>query len=401
MLTFRVKIRSHRSLNRARLNSEARGIGRKAFTLVELLVVIAIVGILIGMLLPAVQRVREAARRVQCANNLRQIAIAVMNHESALQAYPVNQIGSGPDVSADKVGTGFYSWIVPILPFMEQNNVYDSMDLSFNMASNIVPGGVHSPMVVQIEASHPNALAAGSRISTLSCPSDVIEHANTFVLGSANPASGSYAANLGWPKSVTGYQGERSLPGEFNGVIPIVHPNPSASLRPHLIWHPQGRQSSAQIFDGTSNTCMLAERLVQQGQSIPEIRNSDPRLQSHHVTRSPNTLAELEQRCGPPTHTDAEYSAYVGRAWILGWPPAGNMYVHLKTPNTNNGHFTGSTQSSERQGDFIVTPSSQHRGGVNVVYADGSTHFLVDSVDLEVWWAIGSRDHGEVSVNID
>ncbi len=368
-----------------RLDGMCRG-----FTLIELLVVIAIIGILVGMLLPAVQSVREAARRTKCLNNMKQLSIAVQNYESAFQAFPVNQIGPGVTVSPTKVGTGYYSWIVWILPYFEQGNLYDALDTSFNMSSNVVPGGAFSPFSVQIDASHPNAVVAGTPIATMLCPSDLITHANSALLGSANPASGSYAANLGWPSSVTGYNGERSVPGRFNGVVPIRYPQSP------IAWHPQGKQSMRDLIDGSSNTAIISERLVQTAQTIAEIQASNRRIQSHHVTRSPRTLSELEALCGPPTHTDAPYSAFVGRAWILGWAPAGNMYLHLKTPNTNNGHFTGASSSSEMQGDFIVTPSSRHPGGVNIAFADGSARFLTNSIDHRTWWALGSRDAGDL-----
>ncbi len=374
---------------------------RLGFTLIELLVVIAIIGILVGLLLPAVQAVREAARRTSCLNNLRQVSLAAAHYESSLKAYPVNMIGPGPDVSPTKVGTGYYSWLFWILPYLEGNNLYDSVDSSFNMSSNIVPGGPHAPFSIQIESTHPNAGAAATPIATYLCPSDTTSHQNAVVFGSANPASGSYAGNMGWPKSVTGYSGERPIPGAFNGVIPIRYPAPSASLAAQLSWHPKGRWSSRDIVDGLSNTCMVAERLIQNGQSIPEITASDRRLQSHHVSRAAQTLAALANQCGPPTHTDAPYSAYVGRAWIIGWPPAGNMYMHLTRPNSNNGHFTGGNQSSERQGDFIVAPSSRHPGGVNVAFVDGSTRFITNEIDLPTWWALGSSIQGDLPGPLD
>lgn len=363
------------------------------FTLVELLVVISIIAILIGMLLPAVQQVREAARRVSCMNNVRQLGLAIHNYHGAMNAIPVNYIG--PVTSSSPTGHGYYSWMVWLLPYMEQSNLFDTIDVRVNLASNLASDGSFSPMSMQLNSDHANALAANTQLSVLICPSANVGHENSVVMGTANPASGSYAGNIGWIPSATGYQGERSTPGMFNGVIPIFQPALSVN------WHPGRNFRLGNIYDGTSNTCMISERLVQQAQTIDEVRVSEERLRSFHIAgRAGRSLMELDQMCSPEfTHSDIAFSAFVGRAWMSGWPPAGNTYVHLKTPNTNNGHIgpTFSTSgSSEAQGDFIVTPSSQHPGGVVVAYADASTHFIPDTIDRLTWWALGSSDAGDL-----
>lgn len=367
---------------------------QSGFTLVELLVVIAIIGILIGMLLPAVQQVREAARRTVCMNNIRQLSLAAHNHQSSFNSLPVNTIGPVPQGGS---GGGYYSWLVRLLPYIEQNNLFDSIDTSINLTSLTIPepGGI-TPLGWQLYDDHPNALAAATPVETFICPSAGVGHNNVGLMGSANPASGSYAANAGWVPSASGYEGERPTPGAFNGVIPLYQP------AFNIGWHSDRRFRLEDIHDGTSNTCMVSERLVQQAQSIPEVIASENRLRSFHVSgRAARTLGQLVQFSSPEmTHSDVPYSGFLGRAWITGWPPAGNMYFHVRKPNTNNAHIGPSfhrNNSSEAQGDFVVTPSSNHAGGVVVSFADASTRFISDQVDQNTWWALGSSNSGDLT----
>lgn len=151
---------------------------RRGFTLVELLVVIAIIGILISMLLPAVQQVREAARRTQCANNERQIALACLNYESAFMHFPpglnvpleADGGGSGSipswvtEIDKPKFPTQFASWMVYIMPFIEQNNLYEDLDLREREYANAL--GPDSP--------------AANTVPFYVCPSDIEEDTITF-----------------------------------------------------------------------------------------------------------------------------------------------------------------------------------------------------------------------------
>ena len=145
---------------------------RVGFTLVELLVVIAIIGILIGMLLPAVQAVRSTARRISCANKVKQLALAVHNFESAQMTFPVNQIGSGASDGQGGFQAGHYSWLVPLLPYMEQENLHNQFDLNIN-------NGDESSF--KISAAHPNAVAASTTLDALLCPSDEASDDNTVM----------------------------------------------------------------------------------------------------------------------------------------------------------------------------------------------------------------------------
>ena len=349
---------------------------RRAFTLVELLVVIAIIGILIGMLLPAVQSVREAARRTSCSNKMRQLGLGVLNYESAFGEFPVNQVGPGLSDGNGDCQSGYYSWLVPILPYVEQTNVYDSIRHDINNGSNCT---------YWMEADHPNAAAANTLIDTFLCPSDFVVHETQEFMGPANMAPDNYAANAGWPAFSTGINGERETPGKFNGIIPLVHPSESVS------WH-DSTVRIGDVFDGTSNTALISERLVQNGQTIDEVESYDNRLLSFHLT-SPETLGDMATGINPvDSHSHAFESGHIGRAWISGFALTAPTYTHVGTPNTPIGHFS-TTQSD---GDHVVTPSSRHAGGVNMVSVDGSIRFVTDSINRETWWKLGARDDGQI-----
>lgn len=346
------------------------------FTLVELLVVIAIIGILIGLLLPAVQAVRAAARRTVCANNMKQIALAVHNYESAIQRFPVNQIGPGLPNGSGGYQSGYYSWLVPILPHIEQINLHQQFDHTINHGD----GDDY-----KISSDHPNAAAVNTRVATYLCPSDNPNLNNAVILGSANPYPGSYVANAGWPSYASGYSGERATPGSFNGVIPLVHPSQSVG------WHGGGSIGFESILDGTSNTAMISERLIQPGNSAAEIRDGDDRLRSLHILERFETLSSIVDQMSS-SHAHVFQSAHLGRSWSSGSPLVAPTYMHVQTPNSLIGHYNTSID----EGDFVITPSSHHSRGVNLTMVDGSVHFVSDTISREVWWAIGGRDDGRV-----
>ncbi len=356
-------------------NNIARSPHPQGFTLVELLVVIAIIGVLVGMLLPAVQSVRAAARRTTCANNMRQIALAVHSYESAHQRFPVNQIGPGAASGSGGYASGFYSWLVPVLPQLEQGNLYNGFDLR---RSNGDADG-H-----RMSDTHPNASAASTLVDVFLCPSDQPNRNNATILGSANPAPGSYAGNAGWPSYATGISGERAAPGAHNGAIPLVHPSQNVS------WH-VSKIGLNQFSDGTSNTALLSERLIQSGNSAAEIREADDRLRSLHILERRETLAEIVDQMSS-SHAHIFESAHIGRSWSSGSPLVAPTYMHVQPPNSPIGHYN----TSMDEGDFVISASSRHPGGVNVALVDGSIQFVSDSVSKEVWWAVGSRDDGRV-----
>ncbi len=359
---------------------------RDAFTLIELLVVIAVIGILMAMLVPAVQQVREAARRTNCASNMRQIALAITNYHSSHRRFPVNQIGPGVSNGSGGHGPGYYSWLVPLLPQLEQGNLYKLFNLNINNGN----GGLGDSFPHRISNTHPNAVAVNTTVEIFLCPSETPNFQNSAIMGSANPAPDSYVANAGWPSYATGFTGERPTPGQFNGVIPLHHPSVD------IPWHGSPRISVRDIKDGTSNTSLISERLIQSGNSAAEVSNGDVRLRSQHVLERYETLAEIALQM-TSSHTHVAESAHIGRAWASGSPWTAPTYMHVQTPNTVIGHYN----TSIKEGDFLITPSSRHSGGVNLAMVDGSTKFVSDFVTQEVWCAIGGRDDGRTESLLD
>jgi prepilin-type N-terminal cleavage/methylation domain-containing protein/prepilin-type processing-associated H-X9-DG protein len=371
------------------MNRRESGVRRAAFTLVELLVVIAIIAILVLLLLPAVNAAREAARNTQCKNNIRQLALAMVSYEAAHGHFPASETSSGRDYAGGSRGckAGFYSWHARILPYIEETQLHSSIDFMADMADQCNEG-----FAGQISDSHPNARMAATPIEAFLCPSDGQAAPPSDLMGSAMPAPDSYAGNAGWPALATGIHGERSTPAKYNGLVSVLN------ARVGNDWQPKQPVRARHVKDGLSKTAAVAERLIQRGVTRDQILNGPEQTKSYHITEQPRTLQAMSERCSPEsTHADLDYSAYVGRAWISGWAPTGATYMHVKQPNSNHCHFSHSITT----GDFVVTPSSHHRGGVNVAYADGHVEFITDDVDSVVWWSIGSRNGGESAQSVN
>jgi prepilin-type N-terminal cleavage/methylation domain-containing protein/prepilin-type processing-associated H-X9-DG protein len=361
-------------------HSSVRARTDKGFTLIELLVVVAIIGILVALLLPAVNAAREAARSTQCKNNIRQLALAIVNYESAQGHFPVSQTASGPSRGSGRCEAGFYSWQARILPYIEASDLFERLDFRVDLAAQCNDGenGL-------LGADHPNAAVATAVIDTLLCPSDGFLGPHSEVM-EIDTAPDNYAGNAGWPSLSTGYGGERQTPARSNGLISVVNPRSSRK------WQANSPVRARHVKDGLSKTAAVAERLIQRGMTRESILKGPERLKSYHITENPRTLAQMVQRCHPDyTHADLAHSAYLGRSWISGWAPTGATYMHVMPPNRNHCHFSHSVST----GDFLVTPTSHHSGGVNVAFADGHVQFVADDIDPKTWWAMGSRNGGD------
>jgi prepilin-type N-terminal cleavage/methylation domain-containing protein/prepilin-type processing-associated H-X9-DG protein len=351
---------------------------RRAFTLIELLVVIAIIAVLIALLLPAVQAAREAARRGQCVNNLKQLGLASHNYVSMTNSFPPGGMFPGGTSFSWRgyQGNGYtdwsYGWTLIILPQIEQQPVYNAYNISF---------GFGDPF---------NTTVQYTQIAGYLCPSDNRSTHPLPPYGTLN-----YVGNMGGPGMI------RSLSGMI--IDPFWYDFTNAPVA-----GPLGIQS---VTDGTSNTALFSERLfgVYGGAVGTYFPNSPDAkrvmFQATGVTvtengNSPSQALALMQACKNLPLTSPSVNTWpTGVVWTIGfvWYPSENRYFHLGTPNTLA--CVGSNPIySNLYGDGAgsVPPTSNHPGGVNVAFADGSVKFIKDSIGVPVWWALGSRDLGEV-----
>ena len=313
---------------------------RFAFTLIELLVVIAIIAILIGLLLPAVQKVREAANRIKCSNNLKQQALAVHNYESAHGVFPT---GARSSVTVGGVPTGGTNVWVELLPHFEQDNLYRQWDFTDNR--NNVAGGRNATQAQVIKI--------------LICPSDRLDP--VWELTKFHPAlplpdwclgfygMSSYGANAGKRSVLSG--GPPDLPRlSKDGVIFV-----------------SSRVRLAHITDGSSNTLLFGERL-----------HDDPEYERQRPLVWPD---------GPPM-------AGWGRwGFVANHGASGN--VSLSTPAPINYRVPPGGNFSTLE-DRACVFGSGHPGGANLAFADGSVRFLRDGTPLPTLQALSTRAGAEV-----
>jgi len=378
---------------------------RRAFTLIELLVVIAIIAVLIALLLPAVQAAREAARRAQCVNNLKQLGLASANYESSNNVL-VPQT-SWPTLSANKTGNaaGFlwgFTWYYSIFPQLEQQVIFNTVNFSVSPAD-------------------PSQISAAiTKVSSLLCPSEsatlqLFASTNLFTSASGNTyyyAVSNYVGNYGGPAAQVPYSGT-IVPG-YNVEAGM---NTSATTLPVV--------SIAAIQDGTSNTGLFSERLLSAypyitgttgttvfpsggSTSWRSVFTGSTGVAASSSSITNNTALTFAMGCTSiPSSSSSTLSNVVGVELMAGNPgyPILTSYMHWTAPNTSPcansldgiNSTTGGTYPFGAVGPYgSASANSNHSGGVNVCFADGSVHFIKGTVSLQTWWALGTRAGGEV-----
>jgi prepilin-type N-terminal cleavage/methylation domain-containing protein len=342
------------------------------FTLIELLVVMAIIGILVALLLPAVQMAREAARRIQCTNNLKQIALAAHNYEAAFGVTPVFQPSWGRSYD-----TGMFSGFTMLLPFLERNEVYALVN--FGVPGSDLPGlGLDTPIP-------DNVTSATTKLSMFVCPTDGVENRRS---GHPDLGDSSYCANYGWPQIIR---------GRTNGYATITFTVPPFAP-PAYFTEQAANVRPKSIVDGLSKTVAFSERLRNPGYLNFFTEQRRMYFQLIRPTLPVDwTMENLCDLCTRST-TPLEFSYRLGGSWLRGDARYGNMFTVLMTPNTKSCPDVFSLADYNcyfASGDTGVTPSSDHPGGVLVAMADGSVSFVNSSIDRKLWWSMGTRDGGE------
>jgi prepilin-type N-terminal cleavage/methylation domain-containing protein/prepilin-type processing-associated H-X9-DG protein len=336
---------------------------RRGFTLIELLVVIAIIAVLIALLLPAVQAAREAARRAQCVNNLKQIGLAIHNYESTFKVYP---FGKGLTYTGSIPGAaGYARWSThsQLLMFIEQGNLFNSINFNLPPETPGMAGAVPFMPPYQ-NPNRENMTASQTQVAVFLCPADV-------------------PPIPGWPGGNNYMANQQTWACDLSENFPsVIAPNEV----PRGIFYYNSSVKPAAVTDGLSNTAYFSEKI--RGTGVPN-PSTDMLVFPNQMTVD-DTYVNCQgiNRLTAPPLTSRE-----GMSWVMG-EMCCTLYNHVAPPNQNTcaaPNFTGNMANMAMQ----VPPSSKHPGGANLMMGDGSVRYIRNSVNLQTWRALGTRNGGE------
>ena len=338
---------------------------RVGFTLIELLVVIAIIAILIGLLLPAVQKVREAAARMSCSNNMHQLGVACHTYHDTFDGLPpaVQMNSSVTDITQWSGQNFGPNWLVLILPQVEQGPLYSQYATSIKNYMTTGDSGWRA--------------MASTRLKAYRCPSDPFGDVDCTRAG-ATWARGNYGANAGpgmfWGDTLVGeakFANGKWTENNPNGFASEYYPSWSSGLTGGGVMGVNTKTALVAITDGTSSTILVDELRV--GPSANDLRGTWAMGQ-----------------CG------ASISAANGR-------------TDTPTPNVSKSGYDDINGADDREdlgmgvcsgcGSQQVTAKSKHTGGVNTLMADGSVKFISNSVSQQTWFLLHSRNDGQTPGN--
>lgn len=346
---------------------------RPGFTLVELLVVITIIGILIALLLPAVQAAREAGRRAQCINNLKQFGLGLHNFETSKGTFPPAHPGKvSPKYTGVTGATPFkFSWSVfaQLSPYLEQLTAAQVVDVNEPCLS-LDDSNYNGPF--------PNNQGRVFRVPvpTFMCPSDKMQsNIWTTVYGETVLGPTNYKVCMG--------SGARSVNTSYTQTLGPAY----GTDGPFMVLD---AQRAANITDGLSNTVFMSESILGTNASSLTKATADPRF--HFLSTYPGMLDESNNQ----TIALDQYIWPRGYCWNGGYYRS-TLYNHYFTPNSKffDAHTNDGNMSMQSCGLFAAR--SMHPGGVNALLGDGSARFFSDTVTEAIWRALATRSGGEVA----